>query len=193
MHHGRMLDIIELKSGKTLHTIDFKSDEMRWGSGAWQVVGKRLFVTGPETTVCVIDLETGKLADRFSINAGAGIASIHVEGSLVYCVGSPFSWVPNHNLVCYDMEMKKAFFSELSEGRRFFGRLAGGPYGTAYLFNGNKVDRITMMGERCGTFNVGEKETVLAVWRGRAVVAGKDEIRLVEIRETPAARTTSAR
>jgi hypothetical protein len=51
-----------------------------------------------------------------------------------------------------------------------------------------------MMGERCGTFSVSDKETVLAVWRGRAVVAGnKDELRLVEIKETPVTRTTSAR
>jgi hypothetical protein len=193
VHHGKTLDILELATGKTLHTIDFGSDDIRWGSNAWQKVGNRLFVAGPETSLCVIDLEAGKLADRFSINAGAGIASIHVEGSLVYCVGSPFSWVPNHHLVCYDMEMKKPFFSDLSKGDRFFGRVAGGPYGTAYLFSGNKIERLTMMGERCGTFNIGEKETVLAVWRGRAVVAGVDEIRLVEIRETPVARTTSAR
>lgn len=193
VHQGRTLAIVDLAARKTLHTIDLGSDDMRWRSNAWQKVGQRLFVAGPDTTVCVIDLQTAKLADRFHINAGAGIASIHVEGSLVYCVGSPFSWVPNHSLVCYDMEMKKPFFSDLSRGDRFFGRVAGAPYGTAYLFSGNKIERLTMMGERCGTFSVGEKETVLAVWRGRAVVAGADEIRLVEIKETPVARTTSAR
>src|SRR5262245_19229330 len=55
VHRGRKLDIVELASGKTLHTIDFGSDEMRWGSGAWQIVGKRLFIAGPQTSVCVID------------------------------------------------------------------------------------------------------------------------------------------
>jgi len=193
VHRGKTLDILELATGKTQHTIDFGSDEIGWRSSAWQNVGKRLFVAGPQTTVCVIDLENGKLADRFSINSGAGIASLHVEGSLVYCVGSPFSWVPNNNIVCYDMEMKKTFFANVTSNDRFLGRVAGGPYGTAHVFGGNKVERITMMGERCGTFSASEKETILVVWRGRAVVAGKDEIRLVEIKETPVTRTTSSR
>jgi hypothetical protein len=194
VHHGKSIEILELASGKTLHTINFDSDEMRWNSTAWQIVGKRLFIAGPQTTLCVIDLDSGKLVDRVSIDVGAGIASLHVVGSLVYCVGSPFSWVPNNRLVCYDLETKKTFFSKLSIQDRFLGRVAGGPYGTAFVFGGHKVERITMMGERCGTFSVSDKETVLAVWRGRAVVAGnKDELRLVEIKETPVTRTTSAR
>ena len=144
VHYGKTLDILELATGKTLHTIDFGSDEIRWGSNAWQKVGNRLFVAGPETSLCVIDLDTGKLADRFSINAGAGIASIHVEGSLVYCVGSPFSWVPNHNLVCYDMEMKKPFFSDLSKGDAFRPRRRRTIWNGVPV-HGNKIERLTMM------------------------------------------------
>jgi hypothetical protein len=45
-----------------------------------------------------------------------------------------------------------------------------------------------MGGDRCGTFATPSNEPVLAVWRDRAIVAGKDQIRLLEIKETPVAR-----
>ncbi len=187
VHRGRTLDVVELKTAKTLHTIQLGDSDMGRGGFAWQKVGNRLFVGGPETTICVIDLQAGKLHDRFSVDSSAGIGALHVEGSLVYCVGVPFSWVPNSHLFCYDMESKKNFFSQVSRSR-FHGRIAGAPYGTAYICSGNTIERITMTGERCGTFTAPGTEPVLGVWRNRALVSVKDEIRLLEIKETPIAR-----
>lgn len=189
-HRGKNLTIREAATGKTLHTIDLgKQEDHLFASGAWQIVGKRLYVVGPATTLCAIDLDTGELLDRFSIDASAGIVSLRIEGSLVYCIGgNGFSWAPVNNLTCFDMESKKSLIIGLSRQVQRFGRLAGGPYGTAYLVNGNRLDRYTMHGESCGQFTTGAGETILAVWRNRAVVSVKDEIRLVEIKETPVAR-----
>jgi hypothetical protein len=193
VQRGKTLAIFDLKSGKTVHTIELgETDDIRRGWTPWQKVGDRLFIVGPATTLCVIDLDNGKLLDRFSIDARNGIASLHVEGSIAYCIGSSdqgFTWArPLDHLTCFDMERKKSHHIGLESSFRRFSRFGSGPYGTVYVSHQNRLERFTMSGDRCGTFTTPKGEEVLAVWRYRAVVAAKDEIRLLEIKETPVAR-----
>src|SRR6516162_841865 len=91
VHRGRSVAILELATRKTLHTIELGDGDTR-RSPAWQKVGSRLFVPGPATTLCVIDLDSGKLCERFALDSRAGIAALHVEGSQVYCIGSASAW-----------------------------------------------------------------------------------------------------
>jgi hypothetical protein len=193
LQRGKTLDILELATGKTLHTIELgETDDIRRGWTPWQRVGNRLYIVGPATTLCVIDLDTGKLRDRFSIEARHGIAALHIEGSIAYCIGSSsevFTWGrPLNHLTAFDMERKKSHHVGIDSGFRNFSRLGSGPYGTVYVTHENRVERFTMGGDRCGTFATPSNEPVLAVWRDRAIVAGKDQIRLLEIKETPVAR-----
>jgi hypothetical protein len=188
IHRGRSVAIFELATRKTLHTIELGDVDGR-RSAAWQKIGSRLFVPGPATSLCVIDLEAGKLCERFALDARAGISGLHVEGSQVYCIGSASSWAARiDHVTCFDLEMKKSFLFDLPREVRRAGRLASGAYGTVYLIDGNRLDRFTMAGEQCGTFTAPGAEPVLAVWHQRALIAAKDEIRLVEIKETPVTR-----
>jgi hypothetical protein len=185
VHRGRSLAILELATGKTLHNIEL-GDGGGPRSSAWQKVGNRLFVCGPATTLCVIDLPSGKLSDRFAVDSRPGIWDLHVEGSQVYCLGSRAAWAARHDhFTCFDMEMKKSFHFDLPRDLRSYGRLAGGAYGTVYLFDGNRIDRFTMSGDHCGSFTTPAARGVLAIWHQRALIAVKDEIRLQEIKESP--------
>jgi hypothetical protein len=188
IHRGTAVDIVEIAGVKKLHTIELGKEQWPF-SNAWQKVGNRLFVTGEATSVCVIDLDTGKLTDRFYVESRLGIAAMQVEGSFIYCIGSQSTWAARFDHVtCFDIETKKTFLVDLPKGGRLSSRtrFASGPFGTAYLMVGNHIERITMFGDVCGTFTVPGEDPVLGIWRGRAVVAGKDEIRMVEIAETPA-------
>jgi hypothetical protein len=188
VHRGRSVAILELATRKILHTIELGDDDTR-RSSAWQKVGNRLFVPGPATTLCVIDLDSGKLCERFALDSRAGIAALHVEGSLVYCIGSASAWAARiDHVTCFDLEMKKSFLFDLPREVRRSGRLASGGYGTVYLIDGNRLDRFTMAGERCGSFTAPGPGAVLAVWQQRALIAVKHEIRLLEINETPMTR-----
>lgn len=187
---NRSVDIIELASAETLHSVAVGNESWRGWSGTWQKVGKRLYIPGPASTVCVIDLDAGKLLERFPVESRAGIAAMQVEGSTIYCIGSPFGWGARiDHLTCFDMQKKKAFLFDLPRGELTRPvRFAGGPYGTAYLIEGNRIDRYTMYGDVCGTFNVPSTQQPLTVWHERAVVAVKGEIRLLDIKETPVTR-----
>jgi hypothetical protein len=188
VHRGKSVAIVELATGKTLHTVQLGEIDGR-RSAAWQIVGKRLFVAGPATTVCMIDLEAGKLMERFSVDSRAGVFALHVEGSQVYCLGSPFGWGARiDHITCVDLEMKRSRIFDLPREVGRSSRFASSPYGTAYLFQGNRIDRFTMAGDRCGTFTTPKDEPILGIWHHRALVAGKGEIRLLEINETPVAR-----
>lgn len=191
VHRGRSVAILELATHKTLHTIELGEGpylELR-RSSAWQKVGSRLFVTGPATTLCVIDLEAGKLCERFPVDSRAGIAALHVEGSQVYCIGSASTWAARiDHMTCFDLEMKKSFLFDLPREVRRSGRLASGAYGTVYLIDGNRLARFTMAGDQCGAFTAPGPEPVLAVWHQHALIAAKNEIRLLQIKETPVAR-----
>jgi hypothetical protein len=191
INRGKKVEIIELATGKSLHTVELGGDHLLRAVAPWQKVGNRLFIAGPGTTLCVIDLEAGKLLDRFSVDARGGISQIQVEGSLVYCVGSPLAWgFRNDHLVCLDMESKKSHFVGLArDGREApVGRIASGPYGTAYLFSGDCVYRCSMSGDRSNAFKTPNGAQVLAIWNQRAVIATKDEIRFLDIKETPVAQ-----
>jgi hypothetical protein len=183
----RTLDVLDLATGKTVHSIKPEENDRFWYTYAWQRVGNRLYLPGAATSIFVIDLDAGKICDRIGVDSRAGLQSLHIEGSLIFCRGSAGSWVLNDHVTCYDMESKKTFFSVETGARRVFGRFAGGPYGSVYSFQENRIDRYTMVGEHCGTFTTPNKEQVLAVWQQRAVVAGKDQIRILEIRETAVA------
>ena len=188
VHRGRSVAILELATRKTLHTIELGDGDTR-RSPAWQKVGSRLFVPGPATTLCVIDLDSGKLCERFALDSRAGIAALHVEGSQVYCIGSVSTWAARiDHVTCFDLEMKKSFLFDLPREVRRSGRLASGGYGTVYLIDGNRLNRFTMAGEQCGSFTAPSPDAVLGVWHQRALIALKDEIRLLEIKETPVTR-----
>lgn len=188
VHRGKTVAILELATGKTLHTIELGPDpdfrRPRFGT-PWQKVGNRLFVPGPATTLCVIDLDSGKLHERYAVEARAGIFDMLVEGSQVYCLGSHgFSWAVHvDHMICFDMERKKSSLCNLPGEIFGIGRFASGPYGTAYLIDGNQINRFTMSGERCATFTVPGKAPVLGIWQHRAVTAAKGEIRLIDIDE----------
>jgi hypothetical protein len=184
----RAVDILDLDTGKTLHGIKVDDKDDFWYSFSWQKVANRLFLPGAATSIYVIDLDAGKICDRLPIESRSGVAALHVEGSLIYCRGPQFSWVPNDHLTCFDMESKKTFFSQATGARRQSGRFASGPYGSVYSFLGDRIDRYTMVGEHCGSFTTPNKETVLAVWRQKAVMAATGEIRVMEIRETAVAK-----
>jgi hypothetical protein len=183
----RTVDILDLATGKTLNSIKVDDKDDFWYTFNYQRVGNRLFLPGAATTIYVIDLEAGKICDRLPIDSRAGVSALHVEGSLIYCRGPQFSWVPNDHITCFDMESKKTFSSHSTGVRRATGRFASGPYGSIYSFYGDRIDRFTMVGEHCGTFATPNKETVLAVWQQRAVVAAMNEVRVMEIRETAVA------
>jgi hypothetical protein len=189
VHRGKSLAILELTTGKNLHTIQLGDDSWPRGAIPWQKVGNRLFIVGPATTLCVIDLEAGKLCDRISVEARASIQSLHVEGTSVFCIGNPFGWGARvDHLVSVDLESKTCRLVDLPREIRKFGRFANGPYGTMYLIEGNRIDRYTMAGSLCSSFKMPGGEAVLAVWQQHAIIGRVNEIRLEEIKETPVAR-----
>ena len=190
VHRGLSVSILELATGKTLHTLKLGDDDSRRRfSAAWQLVGSRLYLPGPATTLCVIDVETGKLENRFAVDSRAGISALHVFGNEVYCLGSPSGWGARiDHVTVLDLETKKTRSFDLPRVVRRNGQFANAPFGTVYLTTGDRIDRFTEVGEHLSTFTTPNKEAVLAVWNYRAVVAGKDRIRLIEIKETQVTR-----
>ena len=114
IHRGKTFSIFCLRTGKALHTIALGDDNLR-PCVAWQKVGNRVFVGGPATTICVIDVEAGKIVDRLPMEARTGIANFLVEGSQIYCLGSYFNaWAPRiDHVVCFDMAKRKSCLVDL--------------------------------------------------------------------------------
>lgn len=190
VYRDETVTILDLASGKTLHTVELGLKDNGRLIVPWQRIGNRLFIAGPSTTLCVVDLEAGKLLDRHSIDSRAGIQSLHVEGSQVYCIGYPVGvWAARiTHIACYDMEMRKIRYIELPRELRHHAHLAGGPYGTVYCIGERRVERFSMAGDHCGTFVPPDNAQVMAIWQQHAIAAGSNEIRLIEIKETPVAR-----
>ncbi len=173
VHHVNSVAIVELATGKTLHTIDLGKDEWRRLAQACQKVG------------CVIDLATGKLSERIQVESRAGIQHFHVEGDLVYCVGSPLSWGARiDHLTCVDLKTKKTRECGLDRVTKRSCRLVGGPQGGTYLIDGSRIDYF-LGGRRVATFTPILGGNVLAVWKHQAITAVKDQILVECIYETP--------
>jgi hypothetical protein len=179
--------ILDLATGTAVHTIDLGEEEWRRGPGtAWQKVDDRLFVVGPEGTLCVIDLATGKLSERIAVESRAGIQDFRVEGDLVYCVGSLLTWGARiDHLACVDLKTKKITEVELDRVAKRGARFAAGPHGTVYLVEGDRIDQFAA-GRRtatCAPRLFGGN--VLAVWNAQAITSAKDVLRLECLYETP--------
>lgn len=191
VHRGKSLAIIDIASGKRLQTIALgDTDDLR-RFAAWQKIGDRLFIAGPATTLCVIDLKARKLVDRFSVDARAGMGSIQVVGSKVFCLGSQYSWAFQlDHMVCLDMTTRKCTIIDLPNSIQRFGgaRLAAGSGDSVYVVQGNHFTRISVSGEHRGTFDVAADQHVVGVFLRHAVVAGKNDIRFVDIKEKPIVR-----
>lgn len=189
IHRGQSLSIVEFPSNKVVHTISFGDREMGGIHGVWQKVGNKLYIAAPATTLAVIDLDAGKLLDRISVDARGGIASIHIEGSVAFCSGYPFAWgFRNDSIVSVDLETKQNRQVELRREGRSGVRFARGPFASFYLMTANRIDRVAPSGELCGSFTMAGTDRLLGVWRNRALVGAKDEIRFVDIKETPIAQ-----
>jgi len=184
LHLGTKVAVVELTTGKTLHTVELAREGR--GATGWQKVEDRLYVVGPANMLCVIDLDKGKLLDQFKVEARGDIRALQVEGELVYCLGQQFGYgFMTDHVTYFSLKTKKTTETKLTRTARDGSRLAAGPFGTAYLFDGNQVERFDMSGRRIATFAPESGAAVLAIWHGRAVVAEKDKLRLLEIKETP--------
>ena len=153
LHLGRTVNLVELATGKTLHTIELAKEEgfRPRPSSAWQKVGDRLFVVGSDGSLCDIDLAAGTLRERFWVESRAGIADLRVEGEVVYCLGSHSTWATRlDHLTCFNLKTKKSAECELSRVAGRTSRLAAGPKGTAYLIDRNQIDRFDRSGPRVG-------------------------------------------
>jgi len=192
LHCGNSLTIVDLATSETLHTIELgEAPGRRSSASAWQKVGDLLFVVGGDSKLCVIDLTTGTLRERFHVESRAGIGALHVEGDMVYCLGSPFSWGATiDHLTCFNLKSKKSTLCELERIARRGSRLAGGPNGTAYLIDSRQIDHFDLFGKRSGTFTpvLGEGVQLHAVWNNQAVVGMKGLIVFQDINEKPVAR-----
>jgi hypothetical protein len=187
VHQAHQVTILDLATGAAVHTIDLGKEEWRRGPGtAWQKVDDRLFVVGPEGTLCVIDLATGKLSERIAVESRAGIQDFRVEGDLVYCVGSLLTWSARiDHLTCVNLKTKKTTEVELNRVAKRGARFAAGPKGSVYLIEGDRIDQFAA-GQRtatCAPRLFGGN--VLAVWNAQAITSAKDALLLECLYETP--------
>jgi hypothetical protein len=191
LHYGLTVAVVDLTTGETLNTIGLSEDGWsRARPSPWQKVGDRLFVVGPNGTLCVVDLAAGKLTDKFQVESRAGVANLCVSGDMAYCIGSPFSWGATiDHLTCINLKTKRITECELPRTASRNNRLAPGPNGTVYLTDRNEVDRYDRSGPRVGTWvpKLGEGVQLLAVWELDGVVAMKGVVMFLPVTETAVA------
>jgi hypothetical protein len=188
LHDSRTVRIVDLTTSETLNTIDLgEVQDRRSRSSAWQKVGDRLFVVGPDNTLCGIDLKSGKLSEKIAVESRAGIQDFRIEGAMVYCIGSPNAWgaVIDH-ITCVNLKTKKITESELGRVARGSCRLAGGSNGAAFLIDGKQIERFDQ-GKRAVTFapKLGDGVQLLGVWQNQAIVGMKGLILFLDVVETP--------
>ena len=189
VHRGNAVEILDLDSAKVVHRIELAKEGWTHAATPWQRIGHRLITPGPATTLCIIDLDAGTLVERFSVDARNGITNLYVEGGVAFCSGSPFAWgARTDHITSVDLETGKNRIVDVQAQTRGAIRFARGPFGNVYLMSQKRIDRVNVEGELLASVNVDPNQQPLGIWRQKLLVAGKNEIRLVDITETRVAR-----